>query len=123
MENLDLSDLKNYLLSDSIKFSFRELISTIFGNVHAKIVTDQIFLENGLMCKKGTILTFRLLKMTFRTIQPNPSYDMLLMSSQRNFMQQINKKAIDLDRSTDFFYHTQPHTYQDEYLSAQMYPN
>ena len=30
-------------------------------------------------------------KTTFRVIQPNPSYDMLLMSSQRTFMQKERK--------------------------------
>ena len=39
-----------------------------------------------LKCKKGTILTFIL-------IQPNPSYDMLLMSSQKSFMQKKREKV------------------------------
>ena len=43
------------------------------------------------MCKKGPILTFRPLKMTFIAIQPNPSYDMLLMSSQRSFVPKKRK--------------------------------
>ena len=30
--------------------------------------------------------------MTFRAIQPNPSYDMLLMSSQRSFMPNKRKR-------------------------------
>ena len=44
------------------------------------------FWENGLKCKKGTILTFWPLKMTIRAIQTSPSYGMLLMPSQRSFM-------------------------------------
>ena len=33
-------------------------------------------------------------KMTFRAIQPNPSYDMLLMSSQRSFMPKKRKSYL-----------------------------
>ena len=39
-----------------------------------------------LSAKKGTILIFRPLKMTFRANQPNISYDMLFMSFQRRRM-------------------------------------
>ena len=49
-----------------------------------------IFWENGLKCK---ILTFRPIEMTFRAIQPNHSYNMLLMSSQRSFMPKKEKKV------------------------------
>ena len=71
------------------------MIITILGKVHAKIekkLLTSFLKKNCLKCKKGTILTFRLLKMTFRAIQQNPSYDMLLMSSQRSFMSKKEKR-------------------------------
>ena len=36
--------------------------------------------------------------MTFRAIQPNPSHDLLLMSSQRSFMKKKEKKLLKLFR-------------------------
>ena len=79
-----------------------ELISTILGKVHAKIEKKlltsflrkcywPVFWENGVKCKKGQIWTVWPVIMTFRAIQPNPSYDMLLMSSQTSFMPKMRK--------------------------------
>ena len=45
------------------------------------------------MCKKGTILIVRPLRLPFRAIQPNPSYDMLLLSSQRSCMPKMKNVA------------------------------
>ena len=64
-----------------MKSNFGQLISTIIRKIRVEIekVTDiNMLWENGLMCKKGNNLTF---KTTFISIQPNPSYDMLLISS------------------------------------------
>ena len=47
------------------------------------------FWENCLKVQKGH--TFWPLKITLRAIQPNPSYDMLLMSSQRSLMPKKRK--------------------------------
>ena len=41
--------------------------------------------------KNVKILTFDLQETTLRVIQPNPTYDMLFMSSQRSFMQKKKK--------------------------------
>ena len=75
------------------------MISTILGKVLAKIEKKLLtsFWENCLKCKKGTnldLLTFWPLKMTLRAIQPNPSYDMLLMSSQRSLMPKKREKLL-----------------------------
>ena len=51
-------------------------------------VTDQFFEKMMLSAKRAK---FGPVKMTFRAIQPNPSYDMLLMSSQRSFMPKKEK--------------------------------
>ena len=45
-------------------------------------------LTTGVKCKRAK---FGPVIMTFRAIQPNPSYDMLLMSSQRSFMPKKRK--------------------------------
>ena len=56
-------------------------------------VTDQ-FLRNWSKLQIGHNVELLTFKMTFRAIQPNPSYDMLLMSSQRSFMPKKEKKLL-----------------------------
>ena len=60
-----------------------------------KVMTS--FWENGLNRKMGTNLTFK--KTTFIVIQSYPSYDMLLMSSQRSYMPKKKQEASRPDSS------------------------
>ena len=67
---------------------FWQFISTLPGKLYAKIEKSYITVLEQMVskCKKGQIWHCQPWKITLRVIQPNQSFDMWFMSSQRSYM-------------------------------------